>query len=139
MAYTALRFDVDAAAADAWSDALLDAGALSVDIADKAAGTTAETALYGEPGVAPGAGWALARLTALFPAAADALIALAKAGDQLGLSPPPVREEKKKGGRKTRKRLRKPLARGLAAAAALAPGVPKPVISSSAPAASAPS
>ena len=89
MAYTALRFDVDAAAADAWSDALLDAGALSVDIADKAAGTTAETALYGEPGVAPGAGWALARLTALFPAAADALIALAKAGDQLGLSPPP--------------------------------------------------
>jgi len=89
VAYTALQFDADAAAADAWSDALLDAGALSVDIADPAAGTTGETPLYDEPGIASGARWAIARLTALFAEGADAAIALATAGAGLGLSPPP--------------------------------------------------
>ncbi len=39
MSYVALRFDVEAADADAWSDALLEAGALSVDAVDPRAGT----------------------------------------------------------------------------------------------------
>ena len=39
MAYRALRFDAAADAAEAWCDALLDAGALSVDVADPDAGT----------------------------------------------------------------------------------------------------
>jgi ribosomal protein L11 methyltransferase len=86
--YTALRFDADAAAADAWSDALLDAGALSVDITDAQAGTAAETPVYGEPGMAIDAHWPIARLTALFAASTDAARALAKAGADLGWRPP---------------------------------------------------
>ena len=50
VSYVALRFDAPAAEADAWSDALLDAGALSVDVSDPAAGTADETPQYGEPG-----------------------------------------------------------------------------------------
>jgi ribosomal protein L11 methyltransferase len=73
VAWLALRFDADAGAADAWSDALLAAGALAVDIADPAAGTAAETPLYGEPGVAADVRWPIARVTALFPADADAV------------------------------------------------------------------
>ena len=50
MSYVALRFDADADAADAWSDALLDAARSSVDISDPAAGTADETPIYDEPG-----------------------------------------------------------------------------------------
>ena len=50
MAFVALRFDTDAAHAERWSDALIDAGALSVDISDPAAGTPREAPVYGEPG-----------------------------------------------------------------------------------------
>ena len=53
MGYVALRFDAAAAHADTWSDALLDQGALSVDLSDPGAGTDAETPLYGEPGEIP--------------------------------------------------------------------------------------
>jgi len=44
--YWALRFDVAAVAAERWSDALLDAGALSVDAADPCAGTPDEDAIF---------------------------------------------------------------------------------------------
>ena len=50
MAYLALYFDADAADADAWADALLAAGALSVDVTDPRACTPDEAPLYGEPG-----------------------------------------------------------------------------------------
>ena len=50
------------------SDALVDElGALSVSVADADAGTDAEQALFGEPGLpAPAEGWRLSQLTALF-------------------------------------------------------------------------
>ena len=69
MAYLALRFDVDARRTPTrWADALLDAGALSVDVTDPHAGTADEAPLYGEPGE-PAAGlWPVNRLTALFAA-----------------------------------------------------------------------
>lgn len=89
MAYVALRFDADAAAADAWSDALLESGALSVDISDPGAGTAAENALYGEPGVASLARWPTARLMALFRDDKEAALAISKAGAELGRSLPP--------------------------------------------------
>jgi ribosomal protein L11 methyltransferase len=89
VSYIALRFDADAAATDLWSDALIDAGALSVEISDPAAGTLSETAFYGEPGVEMDARWPTARVMALFPAGVDAALALAKAGADLGLAPPP--------------------------------------------------
>jgi len=76
VSYVALRFDVDAVSADAWADALLAAGALSVDVADPHAGTSDETPLYGEPG-APAALWPVSRLTALFSDAAGVAAALA--------------------------------------------------------------
>jgi ribosomal protein L11 methyltransferase len=88
VAYLALRFNAEAATAEAWSDALLAAGALSVDIADPDAGTPGERGLYGEPGGAAKASWPRARLTALFPAATDAATALAEAGRALGLASP---------------------------------------------------
>ena len=73
----ALRFDTDAVAADAWADALVEAGALSVDIADARAETPDEVPMYGEPGMAAVTGWPLNRLTALFPAATSLAAALA--------------------------------------------------------------
>jgi ribosomal protein L11 methyltransferase len=49
------------------SEALLDGGAISVDVSDAAAGTTFEKPLFDEPGGRPASGWAHARITALFP------------------------------------------------------------------------
>jgi len=69
MSYVALRFDADADTADAWADALLDAGALSVDIADANAGTADEAPMYDEPGAPPMSPWPVSRVTALFSAA----------------------------------------------------------------------
>ena len=50
MAFVAVRFDTDATRAERWSDALIDAGALSVDVSDPAAGTPHEAPVFGEPG-----------------------------------------------------------------------------------------
>ncbi len=89
MSYVALRFDAASAEADAWSDALLDAGALSVDVSDPHAGTAAETPLYGEPGTAPPRAWAWSRVVALFAADADWRAALAEAAHALARPAPP--------------------------------------------------
>lgn len=69
VAFLALHFEADAEGAELWSDALLDAGALAVDIADAVAGTSAESPLYGEPGDPSGAvpAWNRNRVLALFP------------------------------------------------------------------------
>jgi ribosomal protein L11 methyltransferase len=87
--YLSLRFDVDAASADAWSDALLEAGALSVDVSDPHAGAPSEVAVYAEPGSAT-RWWPLSRIAALFPAAADAEAALDQAARMLGVGLPPA-------------------------------------------------
>ena len=88
MPYLALRFDATAADAERWADALLEAGALSVDCGDAQAGTADETAFYGEPEAATAA-WPTTRLTALFDAGVDAAAALAHAGGMLGSHAPP--------------------------------------------------
>lgn len=90
MAFLALRFDVDGARADAWSDALIDAGALAVDASDPHAGTDAESPLYAEPGEPPGEGWPIARLEALVDASADTTTLLASAAAALGEPAPAV-------------------------------------------------
>ena len=87
MPFVALRFDAPAATADAWSDAMLAAGAASVDAADAQAGTGDETPRYGEPGDAGGL-WALCRLTALFAADADVEASIRLAAAALGLATP---------------------------------------------------
>ena len=85
--YTSLRFDAAAARADAWSDALLDAGALAVDLSDPHAGGAAEVAVYAEPGTA-GMLWPLSRVSALFAPGTDAEAALLGAAQALGESLP---------------------------------------------------
>jgi ribosomal protein L11 methyltransferase len=87
MPYIAVRFDTTAGVADDWTDALLEAGALSVDAADARAGTSDETEVYGEPDV-PSAVWPVTRLTALFEADADVAAAMASAGAALACTPP---------------------------------------------------
>ena len=89
MSYIALCFDAVAADADRWSDALLDAGALSVDLSDPGAGTGAESPLYGEPGHAPEPAWPVSRLCALLDGQCDPGAMLRAAGSAAGLDLPP--------------------------------------------------
>jgi ribosomal protein L11 methyltransferase len=89
LSYVALRFDAPAEEAEAWSDALLAAGALSVDVSDPAAGTANETPQYGEPGE-PGAQlWPISRLSALFASGTDSYAALIAASEMIARSAPP--------------------------------------------------
>ena len=91
MSYIALRFDSDAADADAWSDALIGAGALAVDISDPRAGAANETPVYAEPTEPIAALWPISRLSALFDAGSDAATALSDAARALA-RPLPVHE-----------------------------------------------
>ncbi len=89
MPFVALRFDAPAETAEAWTDALLAAGAASVDAADANAGNSSETPRYGELDDARGGLWSLCRLTALFAADADAEGSVRHAASALGLAAPP--------------------------------------------------
>jgi ribosomal protein L11 methyltransferase len=91
MSFLALEFDANAADAERWADALLDAGALAVDTADPHAGSDREIARYGEPDVSPTAVdlWPVCRLSALFAKDADAGNALARSSAALGAAVPP--------------------------------------------------
>jgi ribosomal protein L11 methyltransferase len=84
--YHAVRFDAPSAEAEAWSDALIDAGALSVDVSDPFAGTERETPIYGEPGAS--AMWDVARVIALFGEDVDARIVLETVASELALRIP---------------------------------------------------
>ena len=93
MSYLALCFDATAGDAERWADALLDAGALSVDASDANAGTPEETARFGEPGSeldqgSAGASWPVTRVTALFDAGADIAGTLERLGEAMGDPPP---------------------------------------------------
>jgi ribosomal protein L11 methyltransferase len=79
MPYTALAVTVPGAAADAWGDALLAAGALAVETTDAQAGTPEEVAQFAEPGTPGFVAWQVARVVALFPAGDDVHAALAAA------------------------------------------------------------
>ncbi|HEX6136840.1 MAG TPA: 50S ribosomal protein L11 methyltransferase [Casimicrobiaceae bacterium] len=88
MTYVALRFDVEAADADCWSDALLAAGALSVEAADPRAGTAEETAVFAEPAGADPRWWPVSRLTALCDATVDPAAVVRAAAQALARTPP---------------------------------------------------
>lgn len=72
MSWQRVSLRVPARDAERLSDALLDAGALSVDVADASAGTADEQPLFGEPGAAPAVAWADNVVTALFAPELDA-------------------------------------------------------------------
>lgn len=68
-----LVFDCPQDLTEAWSDVLLDAGALSVSVEDADDGTAAESPLYGEPGLEPETrAWLRNRVVALLPDDAEA-------------------------------------------------------------------
>ncbi|MDR3299293.1 MAG: 50S ribosomal protein L11 methyltransferase [Candidatus Accumulibacter sp.] len=66
MSWLAITLDTACRHAEPLADALLGAGALSVNIEDADAGTPDETPQFGEPGSAATPGWARSRVTALF-------------------------------------------------------------------------
>jgi ribosomal protein L11 methyltransferase len=53
MSWTEIVIEVARSNAEALSDALMDAGALSVSVEDADEGTEAEQPLFGEPGMEP--------------------------------------------------------------------------------------
>jgi len=88
MPWLQLHCDADAASAEALSDALMEAGALSTGIEDADAGTPEETPQFGEPGMDIAAAWEHSRVVALFEADADPGAVLAACCAELGLPTP---------------------------------------------------
>ena len=68
------------------SDALLEVGALAVDVQDAAAGTAEERPIFAEPGEAPATGWRSNRVGALFAVDADLYVLVPEALAAAGLA-----------------------------------------------------
>jgi len=86
MSWTEILIEVAREHAERMSDALMDAGALSVSVEDADEGTEAERPLFGEPGMEPvEAAWERSRVVALTDQTADhaALVAAAAAACEL--------------------------------------------------------
>ncbi len=86
MGWRELRFVCDAAAAEGISDALLDAGALSVSVEDADAGTADERPRFGEPGGIDDGAWARNTVIALIEANVDARSMVAAACAATGVA-----------------------------------------------------
>jgi len=80
---------IDAQTVTLFSDALLEHGAVSVEISDACSGTDDEQAIYGEPGVSGAFAWDKNRLAALFDEGTDLPYALGQAAAAVGLSAVP--------------------------------------------------
>ena len=85
MPWLSLVVDSDAANAEVLSDALLERGALSVDLLDADAGTPDEQAIFGEPGELPPGVWQHNRISALFDSDKDVPAILRDAATSIGL------------------------------------------------------
>ena len=79
--------------AERLSDALMDAGALSVSIEDAAAGTTAEAPIFGEPGMPADELWRDNKVLALFAQTANVATILADAAHAADFTIPPYQIE----------------------------------------------
>lgn len=93
MSWTEIVIEVDRRHAEKLSDALMDAGALSVSVEDADEGTDAEQPLFGEPGMEPEqAAWEHSRVIALAPSDADhaAIVVAALAASGPGVNPADV-------------------------------------------------
>ncbi len=84
MPWLSVMLDVPHNTADAWGDALLDAGAISVNVDDATAGTDEEKPIFGEPG-AEVVFWQHCKLTTLFPANHDVETTLRHASSALNV------------------------------------------------------
>ncbi|HEY5993074.1 MAG TPA: 50S ribosomal protein L11 methyltransferase [Gallionellaceae bacterium] len=85
MSWLTLTVEADASVADSLSEALLELGALSVDVHDAEAGTTSEQPVFGEPDQPPPSLWAHNLITALFPEDAPVEELLRRAAEAAGL------------------------------------------------------
>ncbi len=85
MPWLTLVVDTDAEHAEALSDALLELGALSVDLLDADADSPDEQAIFGEPGEPPPGVWQHNRVSALFNDDQDVPAILRKAVSSIGL------------------------------------------------------
>ena len=86
MSWTEIVVEVARSHAEALSDALIDAGALSVSVEDADFGTEAEQPLFGEPGMEPTeTAWEHSRVVALLAEDADHAEVLADAARATGL------------------------------------------------------
>ncbi|TAN71790.1 MAG: 50S ribosomal protein L11 methyltransferase [Gallionella sp.] len=85
MPWLTLVVDTDAAHAEALSEALLELGALSVDLLDADADTPDEQAIFGEPGEPPPGVWQHNRVSALFDSDRDVGAILRGAATRIGL------------------------------------------------------
>src|SRR6476661_2107816 len=76
--------------AEGMSDALMEAGALSVSVEDADEGTEQERPLFGEPGMVPTeAAWDHSRVVALTDVDADQAAIVAEAASAIGLTQTP--------------------------------------------------
>lgn len=87
MSWTEIVIEVARTHAESLSDALMDAGALSVSVEDADFGTDAEQPLFGEPGMEPKeTAWEHSRVVALTPAESDQTAIVATAASAIGLA-----------------------------------------------------
>lgn len=87
--WISVTLQAEAKKAEALSEALMEAGALSISIEDADAGTEAEKPQFGEPGHHPVGLWDHSRVIALFDAGADLTVALARAAADAGFDAVP--------------------------------------------------
>ena len=85
MPWLSVTLTVNAASVELLSDALLEAGAVAVDVTDAQAGTPDEHALFGEPGEPVTSEWALSQVSALFEEHANIAAGVAAALSAAGL------------------------------------------------------
>ena len=95
MPWLELRFECGVDVAEAFSDALIEQGALSVSVEDADAGTVAEQAMFGEPGMRAEGAWRRNRVIALVDLGVDTAALAGAAANAAGLAvvPPCVARE----------------------------------------------
>ena len=91
MAWLSISFEAPAEHVDALSDALLEAGAASVEVTDADAGSPAEQPVFAEPGAEPPRSWPRSRVSVLVAQGADAAALVGTACTRAGIAPPPCR------------------------------------------------
>jgi ribosomal protein L11 methyltransferase len=94
MAWLSISFELEADDVEAVSEALLEAGAVSVEVTDAGAGSADEQPLFNEPGTDGATVWRRSRVSALLAEGADAGALLAAACSRAGIAPPPHRADR---------------------------------------------
>jgi ribosomal protein L11 methyltransferase len=99
MSWTEVVIEIAREHAEALSDALMEAGALSVSVEDADEGTDQEKPLFGEPGMEPTeAAWDHSRVVALTDVDADQAAIVAEAAAAIGLADVPKPSPRAGGG-----------------------------------------